>query len=886
VKKSIRIVVFLFVIAMLPGLFQGFSQGVGSKQGLRLNSMALAFESVSLDKGSPSTGNSVSFDAAGGSFNFIDDASVSTYVEIRNFTSDDHITIINADANDYAFVGTESDVTLSFHFNNNGTMNIIKLVGILNGNALVYDLDSLETALNFNAVSNDPILQPPVLSLNPAVRNVRNDAGTTTFSVSNTGSGTMAWTASVTSGSSWLSITSGASGTNSGTINLQYSANTGTSSRTGTIRVTSSGAAQSPVDVTVVQDEADQPDQGVIILSKSSPNLTVSAGSQVSVYGTAVSNDIALASGAKAELINFPGSNSIEFQSDSSLFTVSRSGTIVTFQGSDGTELKMPATDSVQTISFADREPLTLSIYQGQVMLDDQVVTSNPDSTITEAIALIGSEGGVVEVTNTNSYLFGTKVSIAQGTFNKPSQIHISLANVQNDPELLSPTIEIESTEPITKDLEITLPLNETYTGADTFAFSMVYNPETSSFESSGKISPLNHNAKKITFKTSHLSIWSVKSFVDVLKNTPEVVGAINDMKANYDVYLNQGCEGLEGLISLTKKNRNTVVDLIYGVAEINDWCSDYIPSDYLIKKIEDKVSTLIAQGSTAIVTKYVFGTVKSAAITMTGKLMAIPAIVAEAPFALCNVHTSQFSPAFWGPLFGYYLIEFQLEFYKKIFEEECTQSNKCGAFITPTEWKEFDCYNLGAAGRDTHPWDEPSWKLIGGYWQWGRKGPVDLNTNTEHFAHGPTGPGDSQANNGSISGWSGSVADSGSWYKDGAKNIENDPCPTGFRVPTIDEWKDVLANNEKEYVGDSWTSRATNYDTGLKLGESLFLPAAGYRYHLRGGALGNRGYYGYYWSSSELSSINAWYLSFDSSSANASSYDRRDGFSVRCVAE
>ena len=63
----------------------------------------------------------------------------------------------------------------------------------------------------------------------------------------------MPWTASVISGSDWLTITSGSSGSNSGTITCGYAANTGTTSRIATIRVTASGATGSPSDVTVKQ---------------------------------------------------------------------------------------------------------------------------------------------------------------------------------------------------------------------------------------------------------------------------------------------------------------------------------------------------------------------------------------------------------------------------------------------------------------------------------------------------------------------------------------------------------------------------------------------------------------------------------------------------------
>jgi hypothetical protein len=111
------------------------------------------------------------------------------------------------------------------------------------------------------------------------------------------------------------------------------------------------------------------------ILTSASPNHTVTSGSDEQVYGTSASNQIILEGGAKAELINFPGHNSIQIQSSLNLFTVSRSGTVVTFQGADGTVLKIPATSCVQTVDFSDQDALTLSIYNGQVMLDDQVVT-------------------------------------------------------------------------------------------------------------------------------------------------------------------------------------------------------------------------------------------------------------------------------------------------------------------------------------------------------------------------------------------------------------------------------------------------------------------------------------------------------------------------------
>ncbi|MDA3898397.1 MAG: BACON domain-containing carbohydrate-binding protein [Desulfobacteraceae bacterium] len=91
------------------------------------------------------------------------------------------------------------------------------------------------------------------LSVTPSNRNVAKESGTTTFSVSNTGAGTMPWSAQVVSGTGWLSITFGNSGSNTGTITCNFTPNSTSSSRTGTIRITATGASGSPKNVTVTQ---------------------------------------------------------------------------------------------------------------------------------------------------------------------------------------------------------------------------------------------------------------------------------------------------------------------------------------------------------------------------------------------------------------------------------------------------------------------------------------------------------------------------------------------------------------------------------------------------------------------------------------------------------
>jgi uncharacterized protein (TIGR02145 family) len=224
-------------------------------------------------------------------------------------------------------------------------------------------------------------------------------------------------------------------------------------------------------------------------------------------------------------------------------------------------------------------------------------------------------------------------------------------------------------------------------------------------------------------------------------------------------------------------------------------------------------------------------------------------------------------------------------------FADEPVLPGPCGAYVAPGVWKEFDCYNLAAIGKTTN--DDPftpSWRLIGGYWQWGKKGPDPsewYDTNTSHFAHGPSGPGLGDANSGQISGWGLIDAIDNAWND--SNKTANDPCPSGFRIPTKIQWDGVIDNNAQNIVG-SWSTTwedHTNYSAARFFGYNLMLPAAGIRYY-HSGSLGGRGYYGYYWSSSQDASSSAWYLF--SYSGGAISYQplscRRYAYSLRCVAE
>ena len=92
----------------------------------------------------------------------------------------------------------------------------------------------------------------PVLSVIPGYRNVSASAGSTSFAVANTGSGTMPWSVVRDPAETWITITNETSGIDSGTIAVSFEANNGPD-RTAILTVEAPGALNSPKHVEVRQ---------------------------------------------------------------------------------------------------------------------------------------------------------------------------------------------------------------------------------------------------------------------------------------------------------------------------------------------------------------------------------------------------------------------------------------------------------------------------------------------------------------------------------------------------------------------------------------------------------------------------------------------------------
>lgn len=125
----------------------------------------------------------------------------------------------------------------------------------------------------------------------------------------------------------------------------------------------------------------------------------------------------------------------------------------------------------------------------------------------------------------------------------------------------------------------------------------------------------------------------------------------------------------------------------------------------------------------------------------------------------------------------------------------------------------------------------------------------------------------------------------------------------TFSRMPTEDDFKELTNSSYTEWTWTSMTTSLGGTIKGVKVtstinGNSIFLPASGYRHN---GELLYRGTYGYCWSSSHLNALKppcdpiAKYFSFSSTNhgisetslyAASSDYGLCDGKTIRPVAE
>lgn len=188
------------------------------------------------------------------------------------------------------------------------------------------------------------------------------------------------------------------------------------------------------------------------------------------------------------------------------------------------------------------------------------------------------------------------------------------------------------------------------------------------------------------------------------------------------------------------------------------------------------------------------------------------------------------------------------------------------GTVINPTTGETWMDKNLGASQVATAS-DDPN--SYGDLYQWGRltdghEKRTSTTTTTRSSSDVP-GHGNFILNPVEPSDWR-NPQNGNLWQ--GVNGINN-PCPTGFRLPTVPEWEAQL---------QSWSS---NNSAGA-FASPLKLPVAGFRHH-DDGSLNMVDSGGFYWAS-DLIGTHSRSSGFSSTGAYVGGDRRGFGFSVRCI--
>jgi PKD repeat protein len=134
----------------------------------------------------------------------------------------------------------------------------------------------------------------PSLQVTPASRDVPSGAGVTSFSIRNVGSGSMAWSASITD-APWLHFLgaqSGTAGVDGSTLGVSFDRNPDTSARSGRVLVSAPGASPASQIITVTQPGAAPPPPPVTSLAFSTISSPQSVNTAFPVTITAINGNV------------------------------------------------------------------------------------------------------------------------------------------------------------------------------------------------------------------------------------------------------------------------------------------------------------------------------------------------------------------------------------------------------------------------------------------------------------------------------------------------------------------------------------------------------------------------------------------------------------------
>ncbi|KFE97537.1 hypothetical protein IX39_19880 [Chryseobacterium formosense] len=191
--------------------------------------------------------------------------------------------------------------------------------------------------------------------------------------------------------------------------------------------------------------------------------------------------------------------------------------------------------------------------------------------------------------------------------------------------------------------------------------------------------------------------------------------------------------------------------------------------------------------------------------------------------------------------------------------------------------------HNLGANTNLDPNANPQSQALIGNYYQYGRNAVIA----TGYTSSGPITGFD---NNWPVPANPAQRWNTGSETSP-VKNTTYDPCPSGFRLPTLTEFQTLAANTNLEVYGNNWNENDNNYNNAIifKSGNvQITFPAGGFRTVNGPGNLQGRGQGGTYYTST-IGNVNPYNTKpafLGQSGLGGGMQAGNRAFNVKCIAQ
>ena len=165
---------------------------------------------------------------------------------------------------------------------------------------------------------------------------------------------------------------------------------------------------------------------------------------------------------------------------------------------------------------------------------------------IADAAATIGSEGGVVEVTDPVSPIAGTKLSFSAGTIDQDTLFSLRYDGLKDNPDLATPPVIVDHPDVLFyESIDLTLPLKEAPT-EDTIFFVMFFDDEVDAYVAEKQEVKVNAGENFANFQVPHLSNIALKSAKVLLLGYWPLCDHIGETQYAYFPGINAELEGLE----------------------------------------------------------------------------------------------------------------------------------------------------------------------------------------------------------------------------------------------------------------------------------------------------------------------------------------------------